>query len=358
MLGIDTARAIRHSPLTDPSHARFPLPRSFALHLAPLYPIIPPRHFLPAHFETLATDEPLLLAAIVAVAARFAPLGPPGKHQAAHDACATWIRQAVVHLLDGLPKFRTVATVEALLVLSEWPLVPFQKARVGGEEGAGGDVVGGLVAPIEQYDGFAWSYVGQSSSFAWCVDRMCSGTLLTWRYLRFAGMAVRLAQELGLNETEQYTQHADGLTHTWMEERNLRTWLYAFNADRHIALRRGKLRSHFRCHRSSRHAFAQALMIAPPPLALTGRPAIIHQGKCSAPGRCRIDRTFDTYPCPADCLTSTWWETVSRLASLRSAEVRVAGEVWDDDIAQGLIAALMATIQVWAYTGCGKRRPT
>lgn len=48
----------------------------------------------------------------------------------------------------------------------------------------------------------------------------------------------------------------------------------------------------------------------------------------------------------ADCLTSTWWETISRLASLRSAEVRVAGEVWDDDIAQGLIAALMATIQV------------
>lgn len=53
-------------------------------------------------------------------------------------------------------------------------------------------------------------------------------------------MAVRLAQELGLNETELYTQHGDGLTHTWVEERYLRTWLYAFNADRHIALRRGK----------------------------------------------------------------------------------------------------------------------
>lgn len=50
---------------------------------------------------------------------------------------------------------------------------------------------------------------------------------------------MRLAQDLGLNETEQYTQNGDKLTHTWYEERLLRTWLYAFNADRQIALRRG-----------------------------------------------------------------------------------------------------------------------
>jgi len=57
-------------------------------------------------------------------------------------------------------------------------------------------------------------------------------------------MAVRLAQELGMNETDLYTQNADGLTHTCVEERFLRTWLYAFNADRHIALRRGENKRH------------------------------------------------------------------------------------------------------------------
>jgi len=56
----------------------------------------------------------------------------------------------------------------------------------------------------------------------------------------FVGMAVRLAQELGLYELDMYTRHTDGLTHTWVEERCLRTWLYAFNADRHAALRRGE----------------------------------------------------------------------------------------------------------------------
>lgn len=54
----------------------------------------------------------------------------------------------------------------------------------------------------------------------------------------------------------------------------------------------------------------------------------------------------DLVPLVITVLTSTWWETISRLASLRTNEVRLAGEVWDDDIAQGLIAALMATIQV------------
>ena len=137
---------------------------SFATHLSPLYPIIPRRLFLPIHFPALAADEPVLLAALVAVAARFAP-SPlvPAQNQAVYEACATSVRQAVVHLLDGLPRFRTVGTVEALLVLSEWPLVPFQKGRVAEKGGQGEDVLGGLVAPVEQYDGFAWSYVGEHS---------------------------------------------------------------------------------------------------------------------------------------------------------------------------------------------------
>lgn len=109
------------------------------------------------------SDEPLLIASLIAVAARFSPHGEPAQNQAVYEACATWIRQAVVHLLDGLPTFRNVATVEALLVLSEWPLIPFQKARLAGDGGEGEDAVGKLVAPIEQYDAFAWSYVGKWS---------------------------------------------------------------------------------------------------------------------------------------------------------------------------------------------------
>lgn len=53
-----------------------------------------------------------------------------------------------------------MGTVEALLMLSEWPMVAVQK------DGEGGDGVGALVGPIEEYDAFAWSYVGELSSSA------------------------------------------------------------------------------------------------------------------------------------------------------------------------------------------------
>ncbi|GAA5904907.1 hypothetical protein JCM5296_006140 [Sporobolomyces johnsonii] len=261
----------------------------FETEMSPLYPLLSPLTFSLAHLPHLTSTESLLLAAMITISARYSALPSAPRARAIHKAVADYIRDELIGLLDGSGELRHISSVEALLLLTEWPPVTDgrkgkrkrgngwgkNRERLGTEmddgngEDAGDEAAEELLATSTQYDGMSWSFIG---------------------------CAVRLAQELGIHNL--YFSDADKKREgpvSWQEERCLRTWIYCYNADRHVSVRLG------------RNAVIQAYM------------------------------------------SSSWWEQVTSRAS---GNVRKEGhsEVWAErSLPQGLIAALLGTIQERLY---------
>lgn len=94
-----------------------------------------------------------------------------------------------------------------------------------------------------------------------------------------------------LENSVTYTVNQGSPPQTWEQERVLRTWIFAYNADRHISVRLGR------------------------------------------------NSVFQAY------LSSSWWEKVSDLSS-RKVREKGGEEAWVDDVfAPSLLACLMGTVQ-------------
>ncbi|GAA5916970.1 hypothetical protein JCM6882_005074 [Rhodosporidiobolus microsporus] len=258
----------------------------FQDHMAPLYPLLSPRIFSVSHLPQLTSRESLLLASMITISARYSSLPSAARARAIHLEVADYINAELIGLLDGSGELRHISSVEALLLLTEWPPISDARARkkgaargrkrgwgggsaMDGDEAGDGDDEGvedaeALLRSSAQYDAMSWSFIG---------------------------CAVRLAQELGIQNLYFRKEHSV----SWQEERCLRTWIYCYNADRHVSVRLG------------RNAVIQAYM------------------------------------------SSSWWEQVTSRAS---QDIRGEGlnEVWAArSLPQGLIAALMGTIQERLY---------
>lgn len=230
---------------------------------------------------------PLFLNYQLAIASRYSLLLINGRDKTVHLGISAWIRRQIQYLQDGEHSLRVIGSVEALLLLSEWPLLPLVSFNSSAERGDD------FLKPSLRYDSLCWSQIG---------------------------MAVRLAQELGLRQfslffpslfplhrhartdpfsarlcpsenSVTYTVNQGSPPQTWEQERVLRTWIFAYNADRHISVRLGR------------------------------------------------NSVFQAY------LSSSWWEKVSDLSS-RKVREKGGEEAWVDDVfAPSLLACLMGTVQ-------------
>ncbi|GMK57798.1 hypothetical protein CspeluHIS016_0406320 [Cutaneotrichosporon spelunceum] len=185
----------------------------FEIRMAPLFPLIHPRILEPAYLPTLIADEALLLGAIVGIASRYANVLEPERAAQIHAVVSQWVRAELTSLMDGDLELRTASTVEALLLLSEWPLLPATRKRRSREEPDSEEAR--LLRPSLRYDAYCWSNIG---------------------------LAIRIAQELGMEDSVFQAAEAarEDLPDTWKYERPLKTWIYCYNAESHIAARLGR----------------------------------------------------------------------------------------------------------------------
>lgn len=166
--------------------------------MAPLYPLLHPNVFEPRYLPSLVRSESLLLGTIIVIAARYSRVLPEGRGPAIHTQLAQWVRLGLLSVLDGDPSVRNISSVEALLLLSEWPIVSMPGTR----EHTEGSEQSRLLQPSLRYDSYSWANIG---------------------------LAVRLAQELGIHEVVKLKQEE---TTPWLQSRTLKTWVYCYNADR------------------------------------------------------------------------------------------------------------------------------
>ncbi|GAA6005075.1 hypothetical protein JCM10207_008503 [Rhodosporidiobolus poonsookiae] len=269
----------------------------FQVHMSPLYPLLSPRIFSPSHLALLTSRESLLLASMITISARYSSLPSAPRARAIHQAVADYIRDELIGLLDGSGELRHISSVEALLLLTEWPPIADSRVKWGRSgtsrakrrRGWGGNGGQGDDEDEEKGDG-----TNDDESVEDAEALLKSSAMYDAMSWSFIGCAVRLAQELNIHNLF-FEQRGLGGPVSWQEERCLRTWIYCYNADRHVSVRLG------------RNAVIQAYM------------------------------------------SSSWWEQVTSRAS---HDVMREGlqEVWAaKTLPQGLIAALMGTIQERLY---------
>ncbi|TXT05103.1 uncharacterized protein COLE_06423 [Cutaneotrichosporon oleaginosum] len=181
----------------------------FELEMAPLYPLIHPMLFEPHYLDTLVRDEALLLGTILTIAARYSNVLADNRGAILHKKLCQWVRLQFMRVMDGDSALRSISTVEALLLLSEWPMLPMNHQLEGNNEPETEEFL--LLKPSLRYDAYSWSNIG-------------------W--------AVRLAQELGIHDIA--TGKSQQNLELWKTERMLKTWVYCYNADRHISVRLGR----------------------------------------------------------------------------------------------------------------------
>lgn len=141
---------------------------------------------------------------MVTIASRFYPHMVGERRREIHMACSQWARQEIACIMDGNNPSRNISCVESLLLFAEWPPLPIVRPH------ADAATLADVLRPSKQYDSLSWSYIG---------------------------FAVRLAQELGIDDKAQarfsfIENDAPGGTGEWQRERILRTWLYCYSADR------------------------------------------------------------------------------------------------------------------------------
>lgn len=166
--------------------------------MAPLYPIIHPMLFEASYLETLVKQESILLGSILVIAARYSNVLANDRGAHVHERLAQWVRFQLLGVMDGDPSLRSISTVEALLLLSEWPMVPMSKPEDNhyGDDNALDEAV--LLRPSLRYDAYAWTNIG-------------------W--------AVRLAQELGIHDAVHLQRMMGTVGKSWKQHRMLKTWV-------------------------------------------------------------------------------------------------------------------------------------
>lgn len=101
----------------------------FEHHMSPLYPLLSPRIFTPAHLRSLTSRESLLLAAMITISARYSSLPSGPRARLIHEALAEYCRDELVGILDGSGELRHISSVEALLLLTEWPPITVGRSQ-------------------------------------------------------------------------------------------------------------------------------------------------------------------------------------------------------------------------------------
>lgn len=197
--------------------------RIFESELHPLYPLLSSEVYHHSHMPTLVRRESLLLGTLLTIASRYAapPIDTPLGSRCAsiHKVMAAWVQAEVAFLTGGQLSLRHISSVEALLLLCEWPLVPVRHsddsfARDSPEpDPRAPDDLASILEPSNSYDALSWSFIG---------------------------CAVRLAQELGIDNQLNYRYDAIQGPDSWHQERSLRTWIYCFEADRGVSVRLGR----------------------------------------------------------------------------------------------------------------------
>lgn len=220
---------------------------------------------------TFVQKEALLLGTTILVASRYSapptetPLG--SRCAAIHRVMASWVQAEVAFLTGGSLALRNISSVESLLLLCEWPMLPLRHSEAAGRDDDADDCrdpedIASVLEPSNQYDALSWSFIGA---------------------------AVRLAQELRIDDQQSYRFDINPDSSSWLQERSLRTWIHCFAADRGVSVR-------------------------------LGRSAVVQSH-----------------------LSSQWWEKVCVLASQRFC-ARGFDHAWAEPMPQGFMATILGTI--------------
>nr|XP_018265113.1 uncharacterized protein I303_01473 [Kwoniella dejecticola CBS 10117]OBR87271.1 hypothetical protein I303_01473 [Kwoniella dejecticola CBS 10117] len=185
----------------------------FGTHFNIMLPIVPIQLFQPENFPLLLR-EPILLAAMICTAARYMDMGDsfnpvePRRARIVQSKITGWLRERIGFIAMGETSSRTIGTVEALLILSEWPpralLLSDNSINVASTSGKT------PANPCKVYDDLSWTMIG---------------------------LAVRISQELGLHDEKAYPSESQA---EWSVHRRHRTWIYCQAADRHASVRLGR----------------------------------------------------------------------------------------------------------------------
>nr|XP_019046802.1 hypothetical protein I302_03405 [Kwoniella bestiolae CBS 10118]OCF25732.1 hypothetical protein I302_03405 [Kwoniella bestiolae CBS 10118] len=181
----------------------------FGTYINKMLPIVPLQLFQPEHFPILL-QESLLLAAMVCTAARYMDMGDsydpfePRRSRIVQNKVTSWIRERIGYIAMGETSSRTIGTVEALLILSEWP--PQAMLLSDNSVKVEPNLHRRPANPCKVYDDLSWTMVG---------------------------LAARIAQELGLHDEKAYPSEAQS---EWSVHRRHRTWIFCQAADRQGSL--------------------------------------------------------------------------------------------------------------------------
>jgi hypothetical protein len=125
--------------------------------MAPLYPLLHPAIFATDYLDALVRSESLLLGAIIVIASRYSNVLDPTRASTIHVEVAKWVRSEFAALIDGDATLRTVSTVEALLLLSEWPMLPLRERQRAGPDSEEAR----LLRPSLRFDAYCWGNIGE-----------------------------------------------------------------------------------------------------------------------------------------------------------------------------------------------------
>ncbi|BEI80306.1 hypothetical protein CcaverHIS002_0108350 [Cutaneotrichosporon cavernicola] len=168
----------------------------YARNINPCHPVVSAELF-DRDNASLLLQEPLLVGAITCVAARYADLGPsfdarePSRARLVQARIVEWLLGRIARLVMGSSAMRTIGTVEALLILSEWP------PRSMLVEDSVGDACPS--SACKHQDDVAWTNVA---------------------------LAVRIAQEVGLHDE---TTYVPANTSDWQTRRRVNVWILQIN---------------------------------------------------------------------------------------------------------------------------------
>ncbi len=164
----------------------------YARNINPCHPVVSVE-LLDRDNASLLLQEPLLVGAITCVAARYADLGQsydarePSRARVVQARIVEWLLGRIARLVMGSSAMRTIGTVEALLILSEWP-----PRSMLVEDGVGNSCPS---SACKHQDDVAWTNVA---------------------------LAVRIAQEVGLHDETTYVPTN---TSDWQTRRRVNVWI-------------------------------------------------------------------------------------------------------------------------------------
>lgn len=101
--------------------------------------------------------ESILLGVIIAIASRYSLILYEARASQLHRSISDWVRKQLLRTLDGVSNLRHVSTIEALLLMSEWPLVALES----GEDDGTLDEEPEALRASTRYDAYSWNHIGK-----------------------------------------------------------------------------------------------------------------------------------------------------------------------------------------------------